>query len=295
MHVDVEEAIPVLTAPDRRVAQDARVRVDRPSRGPILQLGLIRRFEWTDVTLPIRSLPPALEGLRIVHLSDLHIHHALHPAYHELLGRVRDDPPDFVFITGDFVEHKIDHRPAWPKVERIVTGLRSRFGTFAITGNHDGDFLSPHLAALGVRVLTVDAVRIEIGGAPIELIGLAGVRRDDVPDEFLHALPPKDPATPRIVLAHYPDALTRIGHLRADVVLAGHTHGGQVCLPGGFPIIRHDTLPRRYAQGVHRVNNDTWLVVSRGMGFSKYPIRLFCPAQVVDITLTGNGDRSEAR
>jgi len=67
-------------------------------------------------------------------------------------------------------------------------------------------------------------------------------------------------------------------------VLAGHTHGGQICLPGGWPIITHDTLPRRYAQGVHRWK-DSWLIVSRGIGFSSIPLRTWCSGQVMEIVL----------
>ena len=286
--VDVEEAIPAVARADEPVATLRPVRATDRRRGPVLQLGLIRRFEWTDITLPISSLPPALDGLRILHLSDLHLHHAYHPAYYELAERVQTDPPDLIFLTGDFVENKIDFRPAWPIVERVVSGLRARLGMFAVTGNHDGDLIVPRLASLGLRVLTTDALRLDIDGHALELIGLAGAKRRDLHNAFLQSLPPKDPSVPRIVLAHYPDLLRRIPHLRADVVLAGHTHGGQVCLPGGVPIIRHDKLPRRFASGVHRIGADqqTWLVVSRGMGFSKYAVRLFCPAQVVDITLT---------
>jgi predicted MPP superfamily phosphohydrolase len=66
--------------------------------------------------------------------------------------------------------------------------------------------------------------------------------------------------------------------------LAGHTHGGQVCFPGKVPIIRHDSLASRLVSGIHRYH-DTWLVVTRGLGFSSYPIRLFCPAEVIELTL----------
>ena len=238
--------------------------------------------------LPIRSLPSPLEGFRILHLSDMHFNWAYHPAYDDLHAHVRDDPPDLIFITGDFVEDKIDHRPTWPRVERFLSGLRSRGGIFTVTGNHDGDLIAPRLARLGVRVITTDALRLDIDGAALELIGLAGVKRRDVSSDYLQSIPPKRPDVPRIVLAHFPDLIRRISHLRADIVLAGHTHGGQVCLPGGVAIIRHDKLPRRFASGLHRVgtDNETWLVVSRGMGFSRYAIRLFCPAQVVEITLT---------
>jgi len=88
------------------------------------------------------------------------------------------------------------------------------------------------------------------------------------------------------VLSHYPDAIIKLQKfdVMPDLLFAGHTHGGQVCLPGGMPILRHDTLPRRYCSGVHRFGG-AWLVVSRGMGFSSYAIRVFCPAEVVEVVL----------
>jgi predicted MPP superfamily phosphohydrolase len=89
---------------------------------------------------------------------------------------------------------------------------------------------------------------------------------------------------PRIALAHYPDHLRLMRPLRPDVLLAGHTHGGQICLPGGIPIIRHDTLPRRQARGVHFIDG-TWLVNHRGFGYTSLALRVFCPSEVIEIEL----------
>ena len=92
--------------------------------------------------------------------------------------------------------------------------------------------------------------------------------------------------TLRIVLSHFPDHLPRVQYaLQPDLFLAGHTHGGQVCLPGGWPILRHDTMPRRLCSGIHWVER-TWLVANRGFGFSGMQLRLFCPAEVLDLRLT---------
>jgi predicted MPP superfamily phosphohydrolase len=130
------------------------------------------------------------------------------------------------------------------------------------------------------------------------LIALAGLARQDLQTQHVldilprhgHASSDGRPRVPRIVLSHYPDALVKLQALDVtpDLHFAGHTHGGQVCLPGRVPILRHDTLPRRYCTGVHRFG-DTWLVVSRGMGYSTYPIRVFCPAEVVEVVLKAGG------
>jgi len=281
-----------------RAAEPAETRtaspVDDAWRGPWMELGSIQRFEWNRFELPVTSLPPALDGLRILHLSDIHLKSAWHPALDELIRRVQHDPPDLLLVTGDFVEDKFDGRAAVPIVERLVHGLRSRFGIYAITGNHDGDFIAARVARWGVRVLPAGtSVRIDVRGEQVDLIGLAGLTRQDLEVQDVFDLPPREVGqsrVPCIVLSHYPDALPRIQRAGVvpDLFFAGHTHGGQVCLPGRIPILRHDTLPRRYCSGVHRLG-DSWLVVSRGMGYSSYAIRVFCPAEVVEVVVKAEG------
>jgi hypothetical protein len=85
-------------------------------------------------------------------------------------------------------------------------------------------------------------------------------------------------------MSHYPDQFHRAKPLAADFFLAGHTHGGQICLPGGIPIITHDRMPRRYASGIHRLG-ETWYIVSRGMGYASLPLRVNCPSEVAEVTV----------
>jgi predicted MPP superfamily phosphohydrolase len=145
----------------------------------------------------------------------------------------------------------------------------------------------------GTHVTLLEApgrpVRVRHGGGTIDLIGLPGVHRRDLTPEVLDSLPRRDasPQGPdlRIVLSHFPDHLRRTQEiLRPDLFLAGHTHGGQCCLPGRIPILRHDSLPRRLCSGVHRVG-DTWLVVCRGIGTTTIPLRVFCPPEVIELRL----------
>jgi hypothetical protein len=168
----------------------------------------------------------------------------------------------------------------------LLTQLKSRLGYVGILGNHDGDLLAPKLSALGITMLSNQRLCLGAGAATLELIGLVGVDRLDLNTHWLRSLGPKAPHSARIVLSHYPDQIRKCKFLQPDLFLAGHTHGGQICMPGRTPILRHDDLPRRHWSGIHRAYG-TWLVVSRGMGFTALQMRLFCPAEVIEICLRG--------
>src|SRR5205814_2608500 len=196
----------------------------------------------------------------------------------------RQNQPDFIVSTGDFLEWKLLSPCAVENAARFMRSLHSRLGTFAIAGNHDTDLLAARAATWNLELLDRRRVTLRSPDAAIELIGLPGVNRFDLDDSFLLSIPPPQPRVPRIVLSHFPDHIKRIAMLRTDLVLAGHTHGGQCCLPGGVPILTHDSLPRRYAKGIHRLNG-TWLIVARGLGFASLPMRVFCSSEVVEVAL----------
>jgi predicted MPP superfamily phosphohydrolase len=257
----------------------ARVRVEDP--GAWLQLGLPRSVQWTHVTLPIPGLPPALEGLRLLHLSDLHLRPRWAAGYDRLIERLAADPPDLILFTGDFVEDKRDYRPALPVAQRLVSSLRSRHGTYAIVGNHDGDLLAAQLPSLNAT--NVEGRHLTLAGG-IELLGFPGVERADLDHGFIQSIPPKPPGHVRIALCHYPDLFDTVAAARPDLYLCGHSHGGQVCLPGGVPIITHDRSPGRFVRGIHR-RGDCWYIANRGFGAGKLLLRVFCPAEVIQITL----------
>lgn len=256
-----------------------------PGRRPWLELGGPRGFHWSRYELPVPGLPTQFQGLRILHLSDLHIKKKWRSQFDELISRIGQEAPDLILITGDFVESKHNHSAALPHVLRLVAELKAPLGCFGTLGNHDRYSLEPELDGSGVMIIEGRRHVIERDEAQLELIGLPGVEREDLTIEVLDRFPPRQFGVPRIVLSHFPDHLRKAAALRPDLFLAGHTHGGQVCLPGGYPILRHDSLPRRLCRGVHRVAN-TWLVVTRGLGSTDLPIRLFCPPQVIELTLT---------
>ncbi len=264
------------TAPSPRLR--ARIEIDNP--GGWLQLGLPRTIEWVRAELPIPGLRPELGGLRIIHLSDLHLRDRWASGYDELIERIGARPPDLICFTGDFVEDKRDHRPALPVLKRLVSALPSRLGIYAILGNHDGDLLGPRLAEMNIH--HIGGQRACLGA--IELLGFPGVDRADLDEVFLMNLPPRPPGGVRIALCHYPDLFDRIARCQPDLYLCGHSHGGQVCLPGGQPLLTHDASPRHYSRGIHR-RGSTWHIANRGVGAGTPAVRLFCPAEAIEITL----------
>jgi predicted MPP superfamily phosphohydrolase len=256
--------------------------------GKWFQWGSPEGFEWTHVTLPMPDLSAELVGTRIIHLSDVHATARWHSAYDVLLDAIADADAELVVVTGDFVDDKKDHTAAVPTVSRIVERLTARMGVFAILGNHDRAHFEPRLGGSPVQLLNGGRRIVERNGKSIELIGVPGAEREDLTADWLAKVPPPTRGVPRIVLSHFPDHLPKLQRLHPDVVLAGHTHGGQICLPGGLVVWHNDKLPRRYNNGVHRIGG-LWLVANRGLGFTRIPLRMFCPSEVIEIELVAAG------
>jgi predicted MPP superfamily phosphohydrolase len=261
--------------------------------GPWLQLRYPHGFEWNRVKLPVPGLPASLSGMRIVHLSDLHLGAGWGRCYDELIDRVNGSSADLVLITGDIVEDKFDHRNALPTAEKLLGALQSKNGVCSVLGNHDTDLLLQRLRDWGVQPLDGRIATVEVRGGRVRLVGLPGVSPRDYSNRDPLGSQPESALTGsgvpqaqelRIVLSHYPVHVQNVRHLAPHLFLCGHTHGGQVCLPGGVAIITHSRLRRPYHRGIHRIH-DTWLVINRGFGFATVPIRLFCPAEVIELDL----------
>ena len=234
---------------------------------------------WTETVSRLRH------PLRAAFASDFHAGpltadaHLLRAV--EVLGGLG---PDLVLLGGDFVSGRA--RWARPLIDALAA-LRPPLGTFAVLGNHDlwSDFdeLEVMLLTAGIELLTNRAARLP---APWDAITLAGVDDDEsgLPDPA--ALAGADGW--RVLLLHSPAGLAGLGGARFDLALAGHTHAGQICLPGGIPIV----LPageglRRLAYGRFgpEVTGNGTLLVSRGVGYSGLPLRLFAPPEVVLLEL----------
>jgi uncharacterized protein len=262
---------------------------------PALQIGDDPRFRLQKLRLLVPGLASELRGFRMLWLSDIHLRARWPVALGLAISRAMREHPRMTLITGDFVESKVDHTPALPWVRRLLSEVRTEFGTFAILGNHDGRSLPGDL--VGEPVTFIEQRRMSVGpGGGIELIGFPGFSPDDLDLAGL-SVPESGGGGGgawgeagdkgggcRIVLCHYPRLVREAMRFGPHLFLAGHTHGGQVCLPTGRPLITHDSLPRRYASGVHAFGGTT-LAVSRGFGCSGPELRMFCPPEIYVIEL----------
>lgn len=240
-----------------------------------------RHLTLVRATLPVSGLPPALRGLRVGLITDLH-HSRMVPRedVRAAVAMLMTERPDLIALGGDYITSR-DRAFVEPCAEALST-LQAPHGVFAVLGNHDDDRLMP--AALGVRGFTVlkDArTRIEIDHEGLEIAGLRfwTTRATDVARVL------KGASGPVVLLAHDPRRLRQAADLDVGLVLSGHTHGGQIVLPllgavaaRGFPVV---------AGAAQREN--TTIFVSRGVGTVYIPYRLSCPPDVALLTLVGKG------
>jgi uncharacterized protein len=224
-----------------------------------------------DLDHRLTRLPPAFDGFTILHLSDLHLD-GMPELVDIILAELDGRRFDLCVLTGDYRTEL--HGPigeVMRALRRLLAGVHTRHGTFAILGNHDDCHMVAPFEDMGVRMLLNESVWIERAGARILLIGT-----DDVhyyyTDQALHALESAAEAPFSIALVHSPELYDSASRMGVDLYLCGHTHGGQVCLPGGIPIITHLNRGRRFFRGVwqHRAMRG---VTHCGVGTSGIPVR----------------------
>jgi uncharacterized protein len=221
-----------------------------------------------DVTL--RQLPASFEGFSILHISDMHadMNAGAMSRLIELVGGLRYD---ICALTGDFRGPTFGpFDAALESVARVRSHLTGQL--FAVLGNHDTIRMVPGLEQMGIRVLINESEPIQRGQ---ELIHLAGIddahfyRVDNI--EKASAGIPADAFS--ILLSHTPEVYRQAAHAGFRLLLAGHTHGGQICLPGSIPITLSSALPRRYGAGAWKYH-DMVGYTSVGAGSSIVPVRL---------------------
>lgn len=249
--------------------------------------------QWVRLSereVPILGLDPALDGLRIGHLSDLHVGapglNARALAHGVEL--IRGAEPDVVVVTGDLRAR----RSGDDDLRRSLARLDAPLGAFAVLGNHDhadghdpfadGVALSD-LDGTPVRLLSDETASVEVRGARIHIGGLAP-RTFAADDGERGAALVDRTAGLRLLLCHFPRILDRVDRGEWQLILSGHLHGGQLCIPypGGRFRLAH--LSRDYLEGVY-VRDGTAMHVSRGLGTTFVPLRFAARPEVTLLEL----------
>ncbi|MEA5419055.1 metallophosphoesterase [Spirulina sp. CCNP1310] len=272
----------------------------------ILPPFLLEPVRVERVAIAITDLPPDLEGCKIVHLSDLHYDgQSLGDGMlQEAIALVNAENPDLIALTGDYISD--DPAPMIPLANHLKD-LKSRCGVVASLGNHDNQGLAQRQAVIdalqSAEIMVLwNAIAYPLGPG-LAVVGLADLwSREFKPQPVFAALPP---GLPRLVLSHNPDSAAQLQSCRVDLQLAGHTHGGQIVLPSGEPLLENFVRWKRrvplpvakklvmnldftirhweWVQGHHWLGRNQ-LYVNRGLG-SYFPGRLNCPPEVTVLTL----------
>lgn len=272
-------------------AERARRAVLQLAARAVHRVGLLPSLEVTAFDVPVRDLPATLHEATVAQVSDLHVGPgAWVPAHWQrAAAAVRAGRPDLVVATGDFLQWEPPPEKARRIFEPFLGGTADHGFPehVAILGNHDYyageaivDALVCELQGEGVQVLTNQAKAVRLRGGELTLIGLTGYRPGLEPAIATLAGLPR----PRIVLVHEPDLAVRLPAGSADLVLAGHTHGGQLTLPGLQPFIVRRFCGSDFPEGWFTVN-DNPMYVNRGLGMTGYPIRFRARPEVTFLRL----------
>ncbi|MBW2262678.1 MAG: metallophosphoesterase [Deltaproteobacteria bacterium] len=247
---------------------------------------LVVEPQWivvTRTTIPITDLPEEFEGITIALVADTHHGPWTGKGFvRRVARRTSREKPDIVALAGDFIHYSA--RYAEPGIEPLG-GIEAPLGTYAVLGNHDhwegAEAVRAALRRHGIAILENAHAIVERGGAKLCIAGIQEIW-EGAPD-VSEALAGVDPDVPRVLIVHNPDFVDTLGDTpRVDLVLAGHTHGGQVVLPFVGPLI----LPARkeYAAGLVNLPHGL-LYVTRGASEITPPVRLGCRPEIAILTL----------
>lgn len=255
---------------------------------PAYQYGFNIEPKWLytkRVAIPIEDLPSSLSGFTIVQVSDIHLHpYTEIDMVYKAVERVNALNPDIVVLTGDYVFERAE---SIFELAPVLAEVNARYGTFSVLGNHDywtdAEVVADGLRGVDIPVLINQGILIEAREEKLHIAGLDDAWEGS-PD-LNAAMETSASGAPTILLLHEPDFISEIAKdPRVILQLSGHTHGGQVRIPGfGAPIL--PDFGRLYDYGLYRVNK-TWLYVNPGIGVIPPPVRFNCRPEITEITLT---------
>jgi uncharacterized protein len=241
-------------------------------------------FKITHNTIILPHLPAAFEGFTLLHLSDLHVD-MYPPALQALVDRISGMTYDAAVLTGDY--------RAWTfgEIESSMAGMHAlcdvlKGPVYGVLGNHDTIRMVPELEAMGVQMLLNESVCLQRGGQEIHLAGVddAHYYRVDNIEKAAQEIP-LDAVS--ILLSHTPEIFRQATHAGFDLFFCGHTHGGQICLPGGFPLTLDARCPRQLGSGAWQ-HGSMQGYTSVGAGTSIVEVRINCPPEITLHTLSAS-------
>jgi predicted MPP superfamily phosphohydrolase len=261
--------------------------------GFTLYAGEISRHELVTErrTIAIENLPESFAGFRIAQISDIHFAEYTEPFYlRRVVERVNALQPDLLLLTGDFISmspvEKGQAEDYAPLCAAILGKLECPL-RYGVLGNHDwmvnGKYVTECLRGVGITILLNQYLPLEREGKRIWLAGVADALSRDI--NIPQAIPrqARMDKEPLVLMCHEPDMLDDIARYGVDLMLSGHTHGGQVRLPFVRPYFL-PPLGKVYIAG-HFVRGRTQLYVNRGIGSVGLPFRFNCPSEITEITL----------
>jgi predicted MPP superfamily phosphohydrolase len=245
-----------------------------------------RAYAVERVQIELPRLPEVFHGFKIVQISDIHFGPYMHTAgVEEAVRMAKTFQPDLVVLTGDFVSHPFgeNNGPRGARHAEPCAEALTHFGTtpmIAVLGNHDcwndAGIVAGALKDRGIKVLRNQATAIERGRDRLWISGIGDAITEDV--DLPAALEPVPVGECTVLLAHEPDFADHASRYDIDLQLSGHSHGGQVRLPGVGALILPE-LAKKYPEGLNRVRN-LQLYTNRGLGVISPPVRFNCPPEI---------------
>ena len=243
------------------------------------------------IEIPLPDEFAALSGTKIVQISDLHIGPSISSVFASKVVRICNSlSPDIIALTGDLIDGFPD---AIRESCAPLAGLKSRYGSYGVFGNHEF-YWNPAgwdqvYRDMGITTLHSDCSRIEIGGAGLAIIGIPDGQSFRIvpgfPYDLATACEKSRPGDFRLLLAHQPKSALGIEDQNINLVLSGHTHGGQF-----FPFTLLVRLAEPFVAGLYRVGT-SWLYVNRGTGYWGPPTRFLVPPEITLITLVAEASK----
>jgi len=225
-----------------------------------------------------------LKGLKIIFVSDFHVKKNQKKSLIRVVNKINEQNPDLVLTTGDFVNghNEKDSMPI-EEISKELSKLKSKYGIYSVLGNHDwwqdGEKIKFSLKKNGIVVLGNENRVVKIKNKNLCIIGVEDIttRSINIEEAF------KNASSPSILLTHSPDVFPMLTkNKKTDLILSGHTHGGQVTIPFIGALLVPSCYGRRYAQGLIEENNKI-MFVTKGIGTSILPIRFNCTPEIVVI------------